>query len=117
MKFNCFSIIFKLITLTVLTLVLLIFFCKPTINHTQTNISAGNISTSITITSNKLFILDYNNFKYELYNLYSTNELPDIMLSELHYDESYNTTIELIVYANKFSRLFHLEPYIYIFEQ
>lgn len=116
MKFNSLSILFKLITFTAIILLLLMLLIPPAVYHTHTNTSDHNISTSITMTSNQLFILNHDDFKHELYDLYLLNEFPGIILSELHYDESYHVTLELTVYTNWFCKLLNSDPYVYIFQ-
>lgn len=115
MKFNFLSILFKLIIFLLLVTVLSVPLSTPTVNYTNTDISSNSISTTISFTSNKLFILDHADFSDTLYELFIFNKIPGVILSESHYDNSYTTTIEFMVYPNKLFQFLRLEPYTYIF--
>lgn len=115
MKIYYLKTLFKVITFISLLLVLYVMLSKPTVIHTHTNISGQDISTTIIMTSNQLFIFNRDNFERQLYTQYINNTLPDIILSEIHYDETHNTSVELIVYINKLAQFFDLEPSHYIF--
>lgn len=69
--------------------------------------SANDISTYISITANDFFIYNTDDFSEHLFELYKTNSLPNIMLSDEHYTQ--NSSVTFLIHSNQISRFLGLD--------
>ena len=89
------------------TIILIQPWSDITVNSTHSSSSSNNISTYITITANRFTINDIEDFTEHLLNLYETNSLPEIMLSDDHYTKE--SSITFIIHTNRLTKLLGFE--------
>ncbi len=105
----------KTLSVSLLTLMLLtisvILIVQPwrdiTVDSTYPTSSTNDISTYITITANAFFIVNAKEFSEHLFELYETNSLPELMLSDEHYTK--NSSVTFLVHTNRISRFLGLD--------
>ena len=80
-----------------------------TVNHISTESNSLGYSASLTITANKLFLLETTTYTQELVTRVADNDLPNMQLSYDVMGQPYEVTIT--VYANVLMRHLHIPAF------